>query len=150
MVLKNDKHGRKLAEDRGISWDIPLDIDGVAKDGFGWNLTSLAGDTPPPNYYLRDFAPDKKSTELLAAESMNETDIHMPNQVLSVAWQDFIKAAVANQLFYRRNTPNHISNNVIRPLKVIATCVMNTEPWELSLDDLKCSVKIGTQVQASG
>ena len=144
------QHGRKLAEDRGINWDIPLDIDGVAKDGIGWNLTSLAGDTPPPNYYLRDFAPDKKATELLAAESINETDIHVPNQVLSVAWQDFIKAAVANQLFYRRNTPNHISNNVIRPLKVIATCVMDTEPWELSLDDLKCSVKIGTQVQASG
>ncbi|BCS53903.1 hypothetical protein [Geobacter sp. SVR] len=150
FYLEFIKHGRKLAEDRGINWDIPLDSDGMAADGIGWNLTIAAGDTPPPSYYLRDFTSDKRTVEILKQEEMSNENFLLPFLVLSKAWQDLVKAAVANQLFYRKNSPTHVSNNIIRPLKVIATCAFNTEPWALGLNDLVFAIKIGTKIQASG
>lgn len=144
------QHGRNMAEDRGVSWEIPLNSNGIAQDGVGWNITSLAGATPPPKYYLRDFGPEIKALELLNLEKSKNNIILQPISILSNAWQDLLKAAVANQLYYRKNTPNHISGNIVRPLKVIATCAAGKEPWELSLDDVALSVKIGTKIQASG
>jgi hypothetical protein len=29
--------GQLLAHERGLSWDIPIDKDGMAQDGIGWN-----------------------------------------------------------------------------------------------------------------
>ena len=144
------QHGRKMAEDRGASWEIPQNSDGIAQDSIGWNITSLAGATPPPNYYLRDFGPEIKALELLNQERAKDNITLLPSTVLSNAWQNLLKASVSNQLFYRKNTPNHIANNIIRPLKVIATCAVGRDPWELSLDDVALAVKIGTKMQASG
>ena len=47
--------GKTLAREKGLSWDMPLDETGAARDGVGWNLTAIAGDVPPPTHYLRDL-----------------------------------------------------------------------------------------------
>lgn len=141
--------GKALAHEKGLRWEIPLDEAGVARDAIGWNLTVAAGDVPPPVHYLRDFGTEIKSLAIVNAERIERGLVPLARQPLSVAWQDLVKAAVAEQLLFRRNTAGHVAQSIIRPLRVIATCV-DKEPWELTVDDLHVAVRIGKAVQSSG
>jgi Uncharacterized protein conserved in bacteria len=141
--------GKTLADDKGLSWDMPLDETGAACDGVGWNLTIVAGDVPPPSHYLRDLGADAKALAIVNAERAERGLAPLPRRPLSDAWQDLVKAAVAEQLLFRRNTTGHVVQCIARPLRVIATCV-DSEPWALTVDDLHVAVRIGRAVQATG
>src|SRR5450830_290005 len=141
--------GMKLADDKRLPWDIPLCGDGTAQDKIGWNLTACTGDVPPPTHYLRDFGPDPKALAILNAERISENQGPAILNLLSVGWQNLIKAAVAEQLFVKRNTPGHVYNNIVRPLRVIGTCSSN-EPWQITLDTLVTAIRIAKKIQASG
>lgn len=141
--------GKTLARAKGLEWDMPLDTLGTAQDREGWNLTIVAGDAPPPTHYLRNLGADEKALEVVNVERVVKGLPQRPRQALSAAWQDFIKASVAEQLLFKRNTTGHAVQNVIRPLRVIATCV-EKEPWELTVDDIHIAARIGKAIQASG
>lgn len=141
--------GKALAHAKGLEWAIPLDSLGAAQDRKGWNLTALAGDAPPPTHYLRDLGVDVKALEVANEERLTKALPPRCKRPLSAAWQDLIKAAVAEQLLFRRNTTGHVVQNIMRPLRVIATCV-DKEPWELTVDDVRTAVRIGKAIQASG
>lgn len=141
--------GKSLAAKGGLPWEIPLDVHGTARDGVGWNLTKVTGDVPPPTMYLRDLGLDPKA---LSSINVDRAESRRPPRALlalSQAWQDLVKAAVAEQLLFRRNTTSHITQNIARPLRVIATCT-ESEPWALTLDDLQYAVRIASSVQPSG
>lgn len=141
--------GKKLAQDKGLEWDILLAEDGSAKNGVGWNLTLCVGDVPPPTHYLRDLGPDSKALQELNEDRIQRNLPLLEQKPLSVAWQDLIKAAVAEQLLFSRHTTGYVTQSVLRPLRVIATCVQK-EPWQLNLDDLRFANGIARKVQASG
>lgn len=54
------------------------------------------------------------------------------------------------QLFVRRTTVSHVANNVVRPLRVIATCAADKEPWSVTADDMALAVRVGKSIQPSG
>lgn len=141
--------GQALAREKGLPWDIPLDETGNAQDGTGWNMTSCVGDAPPPTHYLRDLGADSKALKIINAERASNGLQPLGRKPLFVGWQDLIKAAVAEQLLYKRNTTGSVYCNIVRPLRVLATCV-DKEPWELTLDDLHIAIRIGKAIQASG
>ncbi len=141
--------GKTLVRERGIQWDMPVDKTGSARDGVGWNLTVIAGDVPPPNYYLRDLGADTKALAIVNAERAEGNLTPLALQALSPAWQDLIKAAVAEQLLFKRNKASYVLQCIARPLRVIATCV-DKEPWQLTVDDLRRAVRIGKAIQSSG
>jgi hypothetical protein len=141
--------GKMLADEKGLDWNIPLDDDGAAQDGIGWNLTACVGDVPPPAHYLRDLGPDTKALAILNAEHVSNNLQPLDRKPLSTGWQNLIKAAVVDQLLVKRNTTGHVYIHIARPLRVIATCV-DKEPWELTLDDLHTAIRIGKAIQASG
>ncbi|HKT97093.1 MAG TPA: hypothetical protein VJS30_11220 [Paraburkholderia sp.] len=128
---------------------MPLDATGAARDGRGWNLTAAAGDVPPKTHYLRDLGADAKALALVNVERVARGLAPVEKKPLSAAWQDLVKAAVAEQLLFRRNTTEHVARCVARPLRLIATCA-NKEPWALTVDDIHVAVRIGTAVQLSG
>jgi hypothetical protein len=140
--------GKRLAHGKGLSWEMPLDETGAACDGVGWNLTLAVGDVPPPTHYLRDLGTDAKALALVNAERGGRGLTLLPRRPLSPAWQDLIKAAAAEQLLFKRNTTGHVMQNVVRPLRVVATCV-EKDPWQLSVDDLRNAIRIGAAIQAS-
>ena len=141
--------GKTLAHDKGLSWDMPLDETGAACDGVGWNLTIVAGDVPPPSHYLRDLGADAKALAIVNAERAERGLAPLHRRPLSDAWQDLVKAAVAEQLLFRRNTTGYVMQCIARPLRVIATCV-EKEPWALTVDDLHVAIRIGKAIQATG
>jgi hypothetical protein len=141
--------GKTLAHGKGLSWDMPLDETGAACDGVGWNITIVAGDVPPPTHYLRDLGADAKALATVNAERAELGLTPLPRRPLSAAWQDLIKAAVAEQLLFKRNTTGHVMQHIARPLRVVATCV-DKDPWQLTADDLRIAIRIGAAIQASG
>jgi hypothetical protein len=141
--------GKTLVREKELRWDMPLDETGAASDGIGWNLTVIAGDVPPPTHYLRDLGPDAKALAIVNAERAERGLTPLPRCPLSPAWQDLIKAAVAEQLLFKRNTTGHVMQHIARPLRVVATCV-EKDPWQLTVDDLLIAIRIGAAIQASG
>ena len=107
--------GKALAAERALQWEIPLNTDGTAADGVGWNLTAAAKAMSPPNHYLRDFTPDSKASAFLKDESPDSADDNLRRSALSPSWQDLMKAAAAEQLFFRRNSVLHVIGQVLRP-----------------------------------
>ncbi|MFM0566694.1 hypothetical protein PQQ80_43790, partial [Paraburkholderia sediminicola] len=141
--------GKTLAREKGVSWDMPLDETGVARDGVGWNLTAIANDVPPPTHYLRDLGADAKALAIINAERAERDLTPLARQPLSPSWQDLVKAAVAEQLLFKRNTTGYVSQSIARPLRVIATCA-DREPWQLTVDDLRLAIRVGKEIQATG
>ncbi|MFJ3317882.1 hypothetical protein ACIPLR_21200 [Herbaspirillum huttiense] len=141
--------GKLLAKEKGLAWDFPLDEFGQAADDIGWNLTVAANEVSPSAQYLRDLGTDKKTLEYINSERLKDGLSALPRRPLSSDWLDLIKAAVAQQLFYKRNKVGHAVNNIARPLKVIASCV-DVSPWALNVDQVTKSIDIGKSIQASG
>jgi len=65
-------------------------------------------------------------------------------------WCELIKAATCDQLIFRRNTPANAQQNIIRPLKVLATCAGTLKPWQLNSDVVKEAVLLVRESQPSG
>lgn len=141
--------GQKLAENKGLDWNILLEENGSAKPNAGWNMTTCVGDVSPPTHYLRDLGSEPKALKELNEERTRQNSSLLQRKPLSTAWQDFIKAAAAEQLLFKRNTPGYVAQSILRPLRVIATCV-EKEPWQLNLDDLQFSIEIAKKMQVSG
>lgn len=141
--------GKSLAVSKELRWDFKINCDGYAVDDAGWNLTTCVGDVPPPTYYLRDLGTDSKTLSIINVERAASGIVPLHQCALSSAWQDFIKAAVIEQLLVKRNSSGYVYQSIARPLRVMATCV-EREPWELTLDDLQYAIRIAKSVQASG
>ncbi len=141
--------GRSLAFSKGLNWDFAIDGDGYASSDAGWNLSACVGDVPPPAYYLRDLGTDSKTLNVINAERAESHLAPLQQRALSSAWQDFIKAAVLEQLLVKRNSTGYVYQSIARPLRVMGTCV-NCEPWELTLDDLQHAIRTAKAAQASG
>ena len=141
------QQGRALAAEKGLDWELALD--GEGKTSSGWNLTAIAGALPPATY-LRDFGQDKKILQLLNAKQAERGIPAQATTVLSPHWQDLLKAAACDQLLFRRNTPGHVASNVVRPLKVLATCAGDLEPWQLTVDVIREAVALARESQPSG
>ncbi|WP_368563509.1 hypothetical protein [Pseudoxanthomonas sp. UTMC 1351] len=141
--------GKELAATHGVAWEIPLDQSGTAIKGHDWDLTALAGGVAP-KHRLRHFSSESSALDALNEARSSKGLPVLSGRTLSPAWQDLIKAAVMEQLFVRRNSFGHIANNVARPLRVIATCAADTEPWSVTVDEMALAVRTGNSIQASG
>jgi hypothetical protein len=141
--------GRLVAAERGANWNISFNPDGSVIQGHAWNLTKLVNGSPPPTHWVNDLGKDVKTLEVLNSIRVKEKLPPLMKEVLSSAWLDFIQSAIMEQLFLRRNSTGHVISNIIRPLKVIATCTMR-EPWDLRAEDIFFAYEIAKKAQASG
>ncbi|NVI82707.1 hypothetical protein [Janthinobacterium sp. BJB401] len=139
--------GKALAKGRGMAWDFPLDDAGASV--IGWNLTEIIRGRPP-THYLRDLGQDTKALAFMNALRVERGHPPLVKSALSTPWQDFIKAATCDQLLFKRNTPSHVAQNIIRPLKVLATWAGTVEPWQLTADVARDAISMAGRMQKSG
>ncbi|MFQ3217135.1 hypothetical protein [Paraperlucidibaca sp.] len=114
------------------------------------NLTDLIKDTAGVKLLLRNFSVEDKALAELKSSKVDPSDLQPVSNILSSCWQDLLKSVALEQLFLRRNSVQHVTGNVIRPLRVIATCAPGKEPWQITVEDVKTAVRIGRKIQASG
>lgn len=142
--------GRQLAEERGVSWLMPVDAKGRVTPDAVWNLSQLSGKDLSPRQYLNNFGCEAKALQLLNADRASSSSVGVAPFVLSMEWQNLIKAAAAIQLFVKRNSAAYALHCIVRPLRVIATTSLNKPPWTLVYEDIRLAVRIGKAVQAGG
>lgn len=142
-----------LAKERGLRWDLTVLPDGAIDKGQVWDLTALAGAVPPPRHLLSSLGFDKKTLPVLNERLTAMGKRPVARVALAPGWQDLVKAAAIQQIVVSRNTPLHVSLQVVRPLKVLGTCVQalsGREPWEMTADDVLFARDIAAAVQPSG
>lgn len=141
-----------LAANRGIEWDTPTFPDGRILPASKWNLSAFVG-APGAVMWLSDLGGDAKTLPVLNQFLVARERPQANKLVLSPGWQDLVKAMVMEQLLVRRNTPRHVATQIIRPLKVLGTCVQAlsaVEPWDMAGDDVQFACEVAAKVQASG
>lgn len=141
---------REISARKGVFWDICPLPDGSIPDDAVWELNSLCGLPSPPRKLLSDLGMDVASLASLNRRMQLLGKGEIRKAALSVAWQALIKAAVLDQIFVIGNKAQHVVMGVIRPLKVIATCAVGVEPWELTPDHIALARDVALEVQASG
>jgi hypothetical protein len=144
------RDAKAIAEQRGVIWDVQLGANGVAVPGYGWNLTQMVGASPPPIIWLNDFGTDRKTVDLLNSSPPAGPLRTYQKKPLSPNWQDTLKACAVDQLLVRRNTCPHVACNVVRPLRVLATCAPSSEPWAITVEDATFAIEAARKIQPSG
>jgi len=144
------RDARAIADQRGVEWEVPLDADGIAPKGKGWNLTQMAQASPPPVFWINDFGTDQRAVSILNSNPPPGPVRTYAKKPLSRDWQDLIKAIAIDQIFIRMNTCSHVSANVVRPLRVLATCSATVTPWALAVDDVALAIETARKIQESG
>lgn len=142
-------HAQETALSKGLSWKMPVDEAGKVPKAAAWDLSAPVG-APPPRALLADLGQNPKALKALNERRSVDKLAPVDQQPLSDHWQDFIKAAAIDQVFIRRNQPAATLNNVIRPLRIIATCAPGVEPWELTSDHIRLAHDIALSIAASG
>jgi hypothetical protein len=143
------RDAQTIAAVRGVNWEIELGQDGVALKGHGWNLTKMAKASPPPTIWLNDFGTDRSTVEVLIATPQPGPGRTYTKKPLCKDWQDFIKACAIDQLLVRRNGCGHVWN-VVRPLRVLATCAASHDPSAITADDVNLAIEVARKIQPSG
>lgn len=142
--------GREIARTQNVEWDLPIKADGKVADGYAWNLTFMAGGNPPPFHWINDFGLDNKLLAHINTNRAKDDLPALPKAALSKNWQDLIKSSILEQTFLKKNTTSHTISNIYRPLKVLATCCMDKQPWEINADDVRKAHQLAQSVQACG
>lgn len=144
---------RALAAEQNIPWDLPVECDGSIDKHTAWDLTAMAGTVPPPFTRLSDLGGDRNTIKVLNQHLAEIGRPAVAKVALSQGWQELIKAATIQQILVSRNTPEHVNNQVVRPLRVLGTCVQalsDVEPWAMTADDVRFARTVAVAVQASG
>lgn len=144
---------RKLAAANNLSWELPVGLDGSVPKQHAWDLTVLAGAVPPPRLRLSDLGSDTSTLAVLNTRRAASDLPPMAAFALPQSWQDLVKAVVLYQIVVDQNSVAHVSGQVARPLRVLATCVAarsGAEPWDLVADDIRHARDVAVAVQASG
>ncbi len=144
------KENRAIAEAQSVKWGLQVNCQGLISYGEAWNLTRMSGGSPPPTFWLRDLGTDSGAIEALSGVTANGPERVYKKQFLSIHWQDLIKASVIDQLLVCQTTPNHVLYNIVRPLRVLGTCMAREDPWTLTADDLGLAFDIAKKIQHSG
>ncbi len=147
------RQGCALASARGLTWDMQPDINGMVSPERSWDLTKMTGAAVPPVLRLSNFSRHRGALAALKSRSLTispEKHGYLSAGAISKAWRELIQSCVLEQLLLRRNTAQHVYANVLAPIRVLATCAIGHEPWELTVADATLAVEVGTELQASG
>ncbi|MBI4996678.1 MAG: hypothetical protein HZC22_07220 [Rhodocyclales bacterium] len=142
--------GKRLADERGVKWDVRLNSDGIAVQEDAWNITLLVGDSPPPIHWIRDFGLEGKILDALNQRRTSNGLSPLEKVPMSAGWQAFYKAAIVEQLFFRKNSTGHVISHIARPIRAIATAAVGREPWELHAEDISLANELAKETQPSG
>src|SRR3546814_1098817 len=69
---------------------------------------------------------------------------------ISSGWQDLVKALVVRSLFETRNGASHTHVGIYRPIRALATCCLDKEPWQITSEDVARALQITAKVDKNG
>jgi hypothetical protein len=136
---------RELAIKANILWDVSVGLSGSIDKDQRWNLTTLTHNASPPTHWLSDLG---EHTSIIERIKLN--DPNKKKNALSPQWQNFIKAVTVEMLLVKKIKPASLLGSVVPPLKALATCNSQIEPWEIKVEHVVAAIDLAAQTQSSG
>ncbi|MDX0298016.1 hypothetical protein GOC49_04735 [Sinorhizobium meliloti] len=127
---------KRLAEERGLSWNLVFDGDGKVSKETRWNLTELRGGLSKPVSWLGQVGVDAAPFEKL-----NEIRVEMGQGLLlpkpmSPHWLDFFQAVLIHQLLLGQTKPGS-AVQVGAGIRRLAPAAEDTPPWAVTPDQIQ-------------
>lgn len=140
---------RKLAESRGLVWDLEFDEGGKVNRETRWNLTALVGLMPPPTLWLGQVGVDANSFPKLNEIRQRMGQAPITASPMSAEWQNLYKAIFIHQLLVRKNKPMS-ATKMAGPIRQLAPVAGDTPPWSVTPDQIQQAYNATLEGQASG
>ncbi|KMM77962.1 hypothetical protein [Pseudomonas deceptionensis] len=141
---------KTIASTKGLEWDLPHDTSGKVSKNARWDLASMAGMVTPPFFWHSSLSYDNKALEVLNDLRQRQSLTPMCVQPLSRHWRDYYQAVLINEILVKKNKPGHALINIGRPLRIIATCAGNEEPWDLTAASVALAYRVALSIGTSG
>lgn len=127
---------KRLAEERGLSWNLVFDRDGKVSKETRWNLTELRGGLSKPVSWLGQVGVDTAPFEKL-----NEIRVEMGQGLLlpkpmSPHWLDFFQAVLIHQLLLGQTKPGS-AVQVGAGIRRLAPAAEDTLPWAVTPEQIQ-------------
>ncbi|MFS2149482.1 hypothetical protein [Rhizobium sp. Rhizsp42] len=127
---------KRLAEERGLSWNLVFDGDGKVSKETRWNLTELRGGLSKPVQWLGQVGVDTAPFEKL-----NEIRVEMGQGLLlpkpmSPHWLDFFQAVLIHQLLLGQTKPGS-AVQVGVGIRRLAPAAEDSPPWAVTPDQIQ-------------
>lgn len=140
---------RSIAVTHGLNWDLPVDAAGSTGKLARWDLSELTGTPKPPGHFLSDLGAHRPTLKVLNAKRLALGLPPMSGGALSADWQALLKAMAVRGLFEKRHSAKHLVEGIVRPIRALATCHPDREPWQLSAEDVQSALGTIGQVGKS-
>jgi len=135
---------RTIAHNAGLSWDIALDIHGVAHKGKAWDLQLLSKSGKPQKLVLRTFSEFEDAQAELVKRGLLPAD-ELGLRPVSVHWQDLIKAFALDHVVVKKKSLG-FAQSASQAWRFLAT-VARKEPWLVTVDDVRLACEISDVCQ---
>lgn len=127
---------KRLAEERGLSWNLVFDGDGKVSKETRWNLTELRGGLSKPVQWLGQVGVDAAPFEKL-----NDIRVEMGQGLLlrkpmSPHWLDFFQAVLIHQLLLGQTKPGS-AVQVGVGIRRLAPAAEDTPPWAVTPEQIQ-------------
>jgi hypothetical protein len=96
-----------LATERGLSWRVPFDSFGKIPKKSRWDLTLLAGISPPPVIYVSSFAVGTPDLLSLNKHRLRLGQSPLEARPMCTPWRDLYLAVIIHQIVVSKNRPAH-------------------------------------------
>lgn len=127
---------KRLAEERGLSWNLVFDGNGKVSKETRWNLTELRGGLSKPVSWLGqvgvDTAPFEKLNEIRVETGQG---LLLPKP-MSPHWLDFFQAVLIHQLLLGQTKPGS-AVQVGAGIRRLAPAAEDTPPWAVTPDQIQ-------------
>ncbi|WP_018240387.1 hypothetical protein [Ensifer sp. BR816] len=127
---------KRLAEERGLSWNLVFDSNGKVSKETRWNLTELRGGLSKPVAWLGQVGVDTAPFQKL-----NDIRVEMGQGLLgpkpmSPHWLDFFQAVLIHQLLLGQTKPGS-AVQVGAGIRRLAPAAEDTPPWAVTPDQIQ-------------
>jgi hypothetical protein len=141
---------KAIAQKYKIDWNPPYEPNGKIQLSSRWNLTQLAGLAPPPTMWMGSFSIFDKAIEPLNKILLRK-GLPCPDAIImSNSWIEYYKASIITELLIKRNKPGHTYNNIGKIIRLLATCLPHSEPWNISADNVTLAYNVALLIGESG
>ncbi len=139
---------KRIAGGRGLAWPRPPVSGGKLPLEDRWDLDLLAG-VPKRSNCITHLDCDPQTRAVLNERQRQDGLPELSMFALSADWSDLLLAVAIDGVLLRRNQPQGVLANDVRPLRLIATCT-TAEPYDLTVDDIRLALSVAADVQTSG
>uniref|UniRef100_UPI0037DA50D4 hypothetical protein n=1 Tax=Tardiphaga sp. TaxID=1926292 RepID=UPI0037DA50D4 len=140
------ERARQIADDRGLSWNVPYDLStGKIPRLARWDLSAAAGHGAGQAAQMTTFA-----TLASGANMLERLDGSSMPPVMGAEWIELYKAILLHDLFVKRNKPRNGLSNLGNPYRLLAGCVGASAPSQLTPDRVQLSFNVALGASDSG